>query len=115
MSTRAGAVAPVIVEDESAPKAPLKPCCASCPRFSNFDVAKLAAIQKMGGAGRGDCTLDPVIVKKQPDEVCGHHPALRAEDAQILAKAFAPLVDALTVALVNAAHPAHVVEPEKRK
>lgn len=85
----------VVLLDASAMTAakPQGPHCATCPHFSDTSTeAQRVKRQAIGGVHRADCRLEPVVVNKTPDDVCGQHPEMLARQT---AATFGPLIEKL--------------------
>jgi hypothetical protein len=80
------------IELADKPFAPAPPACRSCEHFG-APTSDQAKIEKVGGTWRGDCLLNPVTLKKSPDDRCGQHSLLAAQrreaDAAVLGAALA--------------------------
>ncbi len=83
----------------------LPAACRDCDHFSapSSDRKKIEAV---GGVWKGDCVLQPVAIKKSPDDRCGQHSMLVAERAAAsgkeAAEAFAPIIERGLAALAAA-------------
>lgn len=91
----------IVLLDASAMTAakPQGPHCATCPNFydSSTEPQRAARI-KIGGVHRGECRLQPAVVNKEPDNVCGQHPELQA---RAMIAAFGPVMDRLADAMAE--------------
>lgn len=89
--------------------------CSGCDHFS-APTSDRKQMEKVGGTWRGDCLLQPVAVKKTPDDRCGQHSLLVAERAaaagKAVADAFAPIIAHGLAGLAAASEKAMAVQAE---
>lgn len=73
--------------------------CRSCDHFA-APTSDREKVEKVGGVWKGDCVLQPTVLKKSPDDRCGQHSALVAARRDVDAAALgAAIGSALEAAL----------------